>query len=155
MGALITSAAFAAENDGDARSPKNVLVLPFPSGENVSRQTLSYRCAASGDGTSVTAQKLMGRFAGVAVRAPSGGPGLLIDVAYYNVGPTSLAVLPLEGGPLVFANVVSADGARYAADRYIWWSKGDGATLFESEADDAPRLACQEINVPGRLRAGF
>jgi membrane-bound inhibitor of C-type lysozyme len=51
-------------------------------------------------------------------------------VEYINAGQIALAVLPIQGKPLVFANVISGSGARYAANRYIWWDAGArGITL--------------------------
>lgn len=50
---------------------------------------------------------------GVALGLPS-GPFI---VEYLNAGDNHLAVLPLNGKKLVFANVISGSGARYAADR--------------------------------------
>ena len=51
-------------------------------------------------------------------------------VEYINAGQIALAVLPIQGKPLVFANVISGSGARYAANRFIWWDAGArGITL--------------------------
>ena len=42
----------------------------------------------------------------------------------------------------VFVNVVSASGARYVSGSYVWWSKGDTATL-ENELENGSILTCQ------------
>jgi hypothetical protein len=40
-----------------------------------------------------------------------------IRVEYINAGPNALAVVPVSGEAMVFANVLSGSGARYAAGR--------------------------------------
>lgn len=66
----------------------------------VSRQVIQYQCDAEGP-------KL-------------GLPKGPFPVEYINGGGNSLAVLPISGKSLIFANVISASGARYAAQQYIW-----------------------------------
>jgi membrane-bound inhibitor of C-type lysozyme len=64
---------------------------------------------------------------GVALGLPPGP----FTVEYFNAGENHLAVLPMQGKSMLFANVISASGARYAAGRYIWWDAGDrGVTLY-------------------------
>ena len=77
------------------------LTVPLAKSESVERTTAEFRCDADG----------------VALGLPA-GPFL---VEYINGGGNSLAVLPIHEKPLVFANVVAADGARYAAGAYVWW----------------------------------
>jgi len=56
--------------------------------------------------------------------------GRLVEVDYINAGSVSLAVLTFDGAFVVASNVIAASGARYAGDRYVWWSRGrDEATL--------------------------
>jgi membrane-bound inhibitor of C-type lysozyme len=54
-----------------------------------------------------------------------------VQVEYINVPPNALAVVPVNGDQLIFANVLSGSGARYAAGPYIWWTKGNGALLSD------------------------
>lgn len=75
------------------------------------------------------------------------------SVTYINAAPNFLAVVPVEGEPepLVFAAVVAASGARYAAGQWVWWTKGAEASLYDVTLgeDAAPVLTCSEsINTP-------
>lgn len=49
---------------------------------------------------------------------------------------------------MIFAAVISGYGARYAAGKWIWWTKGAEANLYDATlAEDAePVLTCSEIN---------
>jgi membrane-bound inhibitor of C-type lysozyme len=69
-----------------------------------------------------------------------------LEVEYVNAGANSLALVPLEGETLVFANVLAASGARYAAGPYIWWTRGRSADLYDlRQGEDAPPIAtCEE-----------
>ncbi|MEP3276091.1 MAG: MliC family protein [Stappiaceae bacterium] len=68
-----------------------------------------------------------------------------ITVTYINAGPNSLAVVPIDGEPIVFANVLSASGARYAAGSKIWWSSKGGAMLEDvHEGENATPVKCVE-----------
>ncbi len=71
-----------------------------------------------------------------------------LPVDYLNAAPNFLALVPIEGGTLVFANILSASGARYVASKYQWWTKGAQAHLIDLTADkDAPPLlTCLEAN---------
>lgn len=90
------------------------ITIPLPRGAIVGRQSLAYRCK-----------------------------GRSIDVDYINAGSVSLAVLHMDDEMIVASQVLSASGARYAGDRYIWWSKGDGATLQDlTKGEDQPPANC-------------
>ncbi len=79
---------------------------------------------------------------GVALGLPSGP----FTVEYLNAGENHLALLPLHGKQLAFANVISASGARYAAGRYIWWDAGDrGVTLYAEGVDGHPKADCRMV----------
>ncbi len=61
--------------------------------------------------------------------------GVEVPVTYVNAdGMESVAVLTVEGGQITLIQEVSASGARYGwpsgGSHYIWWSKGDAATLL-------------------------
>jgi len=56
---------------------------------------------------------------------------LPVTVDYINAGGISLAVLHMRDELVIAANVLSASGARYAGDRYIWWSHGGGTDLYD------------------------
>lgn len=73
-----------------------------------------------------------------------------VRVTYINAAPNFLAIVPLadEPEPLVFAAILSGSGARYAAGKWVWWTKGSEASLYDTTlAEDAdPVLSCSEIN---------
>lgn len=68
-----------------------------------------------------------------------------VSVTYLNAGAVSLAVLKVEGQTQVFSNVIAASGARYTANRFEWWDKGDTAFFAAVGEESAPRLTCQSI----------
>ena len=68
--------------------------------------------------------------------------GASIAVQYVNAGANRLALLPIDGAERIFVNVVSASGARYVSGEYVWWSKGDGATL-ENEMKEGSLQDCK------------
>ena len=72
--------------------------------------------------------------------------GKAVQVEYVNVEPDHLAIVPVDGSKRVFVLVLSGSGARYAAGQYIWWSKGNEASLYdETKGTDAPPvLTCTE-----------
>ena len=73
-----------------------------------------------------------------------------ISVQYINAAPNFIAILPVpdHAEPLVFAAVLAASGARYAAGQYIWSTKGADATLLDiTEGEDSPPInTCSEVN---------
>lgn len=71
----------------------------------------------------------------------------LITVAYLNAAPNYLALIPIAGSTLVFNTVLAASGAKYAAGKYVWWTKGNEASLFDltQGADSKPILVCAEV----------
>lgn len=79
---------------------------------------------------------------GVTLGLPSGP----FTVQYLNAGENHLAVLPIHRQALVFANVISGSGARYAAGRYIWWDAGDrGVTLYADGVNGHPKAECHAV----------
>lgn len=79
---------------------------------------------------------------GVALGLPSGP----FTVEYLNAGENHLAVLPILGQALIFSNVISGSGARYAAGRYIWWDAGErGVTLYADSVDGHPKAECKVL----------
>jgi membrane-bound inhibitor of C-type lysozyme len=78
----------------------------------VTRHTVQYQCDAQG-----------------AVMGLPAGP---FPVEYINGGGNSLAIVPVKGVSLIFSNVFSGSGARYAAAEYIWWDAAGRSTSFSS-----------------------
>jgi membrane-bound inhibitor of C-type lysozyme len=90
------------------------LTLHLNSNQPVNRKTVQYQCDAQG----------------AAMGLPTGP----FPVEYINGGGNSLAILPVHGGSLIFANVFSGSGARYAAAEYIWWDAAGRSTSFSSDS---------------------
>jgi membrane-bound inhibitor of C-type lysozyme len=67
------------------------------------------------------------------------------DVEYVNAQPIFLAFVPVAGEKLIFVNVLSASGAKYASGQYEWWTKGSEATLTDLTAAEGTKpLTCLE-----------
>jgi membrane-bound inhibitor of C-type lysozyme len=67
------------------------------------------------------------------------------SVEYVNANPIFLAFVPVNGETLIFVNVLSASGARYASGQYVWWTEGGQADLYdETLGEDAEPIACLE-----------
>lgn len=73
-----------------------------------------------------------------------GLPAGVFQVEYINGAGNSLAVLPIAGKSLIFANVLSGSGARYAADRFTWSDGGQrGAFLSSDSLDGKAQTLCK------------
>lgn len=73
--------------------------------------------------------------------------GAQVEAVYLTDAQRSLAVVMVEGRMVAFETVVSASGAKYAAmagapQPYVWWTKGDQATLFATDDGDAILTDC-------------
>ncbi len=71
-----------------------------------------------------------------------GLPSGPFTVTYLNSDNNSLAVLPMNGRPLIFAEVLSADGGRYAAGRFIWWDVGSRGIHLYADGLNKEQTAC-------------
>lgn len=76
-----------------------------------------------------------------------------LSVTYINAAPNFLALVPIaeEAEAMVFTAVMAASGVRYTAGKWVWWTKGADADLYdETLGEDAPAvLSCSElINTP-------
>lgn len=102
------------------------LKIQLTGSDPIKEQTISYTCDAHGS----------------AMGLPTG----TFQVKYLNGAGNSLAVLPINGKSLVFATVLSASGARYASDKYIWWEAGDrGIHLYSDSVDRKDQTLCQRV----------
>lgn len=64
-----------------------------------------------------------------------------LGVRYLNGPDNHVALIKLDGKPLLFVNVMSGSGARYVAGRYEWWTKGDEGNMRDlMAAGGAPPL---------------
>lgn len=63
-----------------------------------------------------------------------------VRVSYWRAGNgQSFALVPVNGMRLLFVDTVSASGVRYQAGRYVWWTKGRDANLYDEIAgENAP-----------------
>lgn len=69
------------------------------------------------------------------------------SVQYVNAEPIYLALVPIGSDKRLFVHVLSADGAKYASGQYVWWTKGNSATLIDLTADKTAKpLTCDEVN---------
>ncbi|MBT1155665.1 MliC family protein [Aminobacter anthyllidis] len=68
-----------------------------------------------------------------------------VKAEYVNTGDNSLVVLTLGDQTVVAVTVLSASGAKYAGQNYVWWTKGDNADLYDlTKGEDAPAvLSCE------------
>lgn len=103
--AIMSAATFAGATD---------LTLHLKGSQSISRSTVQYQCDAEG--------------------TRMGLPAGTFSVEYLNGAGNSLAILPVNGTSLVFANIVSGSGARYAARQYIWWDAAGRSVSFSSDS---------------------
>lgn len=90
------------------------LTIHLNGSQPVSRNTVKIQCDAQG----------------VKMGLPAG----VFSVEYLNGAGNSLAVVPVGGSSLIFANVMSGSGARYAAKEFIWWDAGGRGITFSSDS---------------------
>jgi membrane-bound inhibitor of C-type lysozyme len=62
-----------------------------------------------------------------------GLPGGVFQVKYIAGGGNSLAVIPVNKNSVIFARVVSAYGAKYAAKTFTWQQEGRNGATFSSD----------------------
>ena len=75
-----------------------------------------------------------------------GLPAGVFSVEYLNGAGNSLAVVPVGGDSLIFANVFSGSGARYAAKEFIWWdAAGRGITFSSDSLSGKMSSACHRV----------
>ncbi len=90
------------------------LTLHLNGSEPITRSTRTYQCDS--------------------VSSKMGIPAGIFAVEYLNGAGNSLAVVPVNGKSLIFANVASGSGARYAAGPYIWWDASGRTVTFTSDS---------------------
>lgn len=72
---------------------------------------------------------------------------LPVSATYINAPGNALAVLLIGDDTVVTANVLAASGAKYAGGKYIWWTKGTEADLYDlTLGEDAPARHCVETS---------
>ncbi|MFT4114024.1 MliC family protein [Silvibacterium sp.] len=86
------------------------------------------------------------RYACDSAGAKMGLPAGVFTVEYLNGAGNSLAVVPVGGRSLIFANVISGSGARYAAGTFIWWEAGDRGSSFSTDGlGNKATSMCHEV----------
>ncbi|HEV7309331.1 META domain-containing protein [Ensifer sp.] len=91
------------------------VTIRVPGADSVDRQTVRYDCG-----------------------------GKAVEAEYINAGPVSLVTFTIDGTFVVASNVISGSGARYAGGQYVWWTKGEEATLFDAmKGDEDKGIACK------------
>jgi len=101
------------------------ITIHLPQNASISRKTVQYRCDAQG--------------------AKIGVPSGTFSVEYINGGGNSLAVVPINGNALIFSNVISASGARYAAQQFIWWEAKGAVTLYADSPNRKVQSTCNPV----------
>jgi membrane-bound inhibitor of C-type lysozyme len=89
------------------------LTIHLNGSQPISRKTVKVQCDSEG--------------------AKMGLPAGVFSVEYLNGAGNSLAIVPVGRDSLIFANVTSGSGARYAAGKYIWWDAGGRGITFSSD----------------------
>lgn len=64
--------------------------------------------------------------------------GVMVPATYVNDSETPLAVIHVDGTQITLFQEQAASGARYGwpsdGANYVWWTKGEEATLYWKEA---------------------
>jgi membrane-bound inhibitor of C-type lysozyme len=75
-----------------------------------------------------------------------GLPSGIFSVEYLNGAGNSLAIVPVGGDSLIFANVFAGSGARYAAKEFVWWdAAGRGITFSSDSLAGKMSSACHRV----------
>ena len=101
------------------------LTIHLSSSQPISRKTVQYQC----DGQA----------------AATGLPATAFQVEYINGAGNSLVVVPVQGASLIFTNVTSASGARYAAGQYIWWDAAGSVNFYSDSLAGKSQSACHRV----------
>ena len=101
------------------------LTIHLSGSQPVSRKNVQYQC----DGQA----------------AATGLPTTAFPVEYINGGGNSLVIVPVHGTSLIFTNVSSASGARYAAGQYIWWDAAGSVNFYSDSPAGKSQSACHRV----------
>jgi membrane-bound inhibitor of C-type lysozyme len=102
------------------------LTIQLTGVQPLSRKTVQYQCDAHG--------------------AAMGLPAAAFPVEYINGAGNSLVIVPIHGASLIFANVTSGSGARYAAGQYIWWDAQGSVNFYSDSLAGKMQSACHPVN---------
>jgi membrane-bound inhibitor of C-type lysozyme len=102
------------------------LTIHLSGSQPISRTTVQYQCDAQA--------------------AATGLPATAFQVEYINGGGNSLVIVPVHGSSLIFTNVTSASGARYAAGQYIWWDAAGSVNFYSDSLAGKSQSACHRAD---------
>jgi membrane-bound inhibitor of C-type lysozyme len=102
------------------------LTLHLKGTQPITRKTVQYQCDAKG----------------TAMGLPAG----VFAVEYVNGAGNSLVIVPVNGMSMIFANVTSGSGARYAASQYIWWDAAGGVNFYSDSLAAKMQSTCHRMN---------
>ena len=115
--AVLGSSTFAAATD---------LTIHLSGAQPLARHTVQYQCDARG----------------VSMGLPLG----TFPVEYINGAGNSLVIVPINKTSLIFANIMSGSGARYAAGQYIWWEAAGSVTFYSDSLAGKSQSVCHRIH---------
>ena len=101
------------------------LIIHLSGSQPLSRKTVQYQCDGQATAT--------------------GLPATAFPVEYINGAGNSLVVVPVQGASLIFTNVTSASGARYAAGQYIWWDAAGSVNFYSDSLAGKSQSACHRV----------
>jgi membrane-bound inhibitor of C-type lysozyme len=102
------------------------LTLHLQGTQPVTQKTVQYQCDSKG--------------------TPMGLPAGTFSVDYVNGAGNSLVIVPINGSSMIFANVMSGSGARYAAAQYIWWDAQGAVTFYSDSLSGKMQSTCHRMN---------
>ncbi|WP_455477846.1 MliC family protein [Bartonella sp. B10] len=82
----------------------------------------------------------------VAYQCDTGTSKEHVEVTYLNAGSISLVDFKWKDKRIVGANVISASGAKYAGDQYIWWTSKNEAIFYDliNDPEEDKPIRCVE-----------
>jgi membrane-bound inhibitor of C-type lysozyme len=101
------------------------LTIHLSGSQPLSRKNVQYQCDAQA--------------------AATGLPATAFQVEYINGGGNSLVIVPVHGTSLIFTNVSSASGARYAAGQYIWWDAAGSVSFYSDSLAGKSQSTCHRV----------
>ena len=74
--------------------------------------------------------------------------GVSVPATYVNGSDQSLVVINVDGSQITLVGEAAASGARYGwpsdGSNYVWWTKGEEATLYwKTPEAETPLLTCK------------
>ncbi|WP_455480713.1 MliC family protein [Bartonella sp. B12(2025)] len=69
-----------------------------------------------------------------------------VEATYLNADNISLVDFKWKGRRVIASNVISASGAKYMGDIYVWWTKKDEAIFYDliNDPEEEKPIRCVE-----------